>query len=256
MESRERVGSQRFQNETLLTENSLYYVTNDLACGGAGALMGLSFAVSVRAERRNLVRALALVTLIFAAFLAPAVKSETIGPPTMWDYTFSTDFATCTATLLSCISTSGSVVFTLEQVSLDGTEQNGPCVKGGWEEVVGMTGTFNGAAISFTPQGVSNCTADQLFLPSAQQGLMRPAIASTVNFTAGGVNWQIFGPDFNPYNNSVLINNSIGQVAVVNWQLTPIVTPEPGSLAMAALGLCGLLFAVRRNKSFQIHAQK
>lgn len=198
----------------------------------------------------------ALVVLVLASFLAPVAKAETIGPPTTWDYTFSTDFTTCTATLLSCISTSGSVVFTLEQVSLDGTEQNAPCVRGGWEEVVGMTGTINGAAISFTPQNVANCSADQLFLPSAQQGLMRPAIASTVDFTAGGINWQIFGPDFQPYNNSVLIDNSVGQIAVINWQLTPVVTPEPGSLAMAVLGLFGLLLTVRQNKDFQIHPLK
>lgn len=200
-------------------------------------------------------RALVLVALVLGAFFVPMVKAETIGPPTTWDYTFSTDYATCTATFLTCIPTSGNVVFTLEQISLDGTEQNSPCVKGGWEEVVGMTGTINGASISFTPQDVSNCTADQLFLPSAQQGKMRPAIASTINFTANGMNWQIFGPDFQPYNNSVLIDNSLGQVVVINWQLTPVVTPEPGALTMTALGLLGLFLATRLSKSSprQIH---
>ena len=188
-------------------------------------------------------KALVLVALVVVVLFAPVVKAETIGPATTWDYTFSTDFATCTATALSCIATSGSVVFTLELVSLDGTEQNRPCVNGGWEEVVGMTGQINGAAISFTPQDVSNCTVDQLFTQSAQQGLMRPAIASSIQFTASGMSWNIFGPDFRPYESSVLINNSQGQVAVINWNLTPVVTAEPSTMAMVLIGLAGLMLA-------------
>src|SRR5262249_12347301 len=97
-------------------------------------------------------KALVPAALIFAVLLAPVAKAESIGAPTTWDYTFSTDFAMCSATFLPCISTSGHVVFTLELVTLDGSEPNRPCVNGGWEEVVGMTGDINGNSISFSPQ--------------------------------------------------------------------------------------------------------
>jgi MYXO-CTERM domain-containing protein len=191
----------------------------------------------------------ALAVLLVSVSFAPAAKAETLGPPTIWDYSFSTDTATCTATGLTCISTSGNVVFTLELVSLSGLEPNSPCVKGGWEEVVGMTGSINGAAVSFAPQDVSNCGADQLFLPSEQRGLMRPSIATIIPFTAGGLSWSIFAPDVGPYNNSVLIDNSAGQTAVINWDLVdpPAVTPEPSSIAMALAGLAGL-FLLRRGR--------
>jgi hypothetical protein len=184
----------------------------------------------------------AMAVLLVSVAFAPAAKAETLGPPTIWDYSFSTDTATCTATGLTCISTSGNVVFTLESVSLSGLEPNRPCVSGGWEEVLGMTGSINGAAVSFAPQDVSNCGADQLFTQSAQMGLMRPTIGSSIFFSAGGLNWNIFGPDTGPYGSSVLIDNSAGQTAVINWDLVdpPAVTPEPSSIAMALAGLAGL----------------
>jgi hypothetical protein len=147
------------------------------------------------------------------------------------------------------------VVFTLEQVTLDGTEQNSPCVKGGWEEVVGMTGTINGAAISFTPQSVANCGFDQLFLPSAQQGLMRPAITSLLDFAAGGETWNIFGPDIGPYRSSVLINNSGGQIAVINWNLVQedsVVTTEPSTALLGLLSLAALIIAAVTTKASKL----
>lgn len=199
--------------------------------------------------------ALLAMVLVFAT--GSTAKAETIGSPTTWDYTFSTDFATCTATDLSCIATSGSVVFKLAQVTLDGTEQNSPCVKGGWEEVVGMTGTINGAPIFFTPQDVANCGADQLFLPSAQQGFMRPAISSVIGFSAGGETWDIFGPDIRPYGSSVLINNSEGQVAVINWNLVeedPVATTEPSTAQLGLLSLAALIAAAVKTKSSKIRA--
>jgi MYXO-CTERM domain-containing protein len=191
----------------------------------------------------------ALAVLFVSFSLAPAAKAETLGPPTIWDYSFSTDNATCAATGLTCISTSGNVVFTLELVSLSGLEPSSPCVKGGWEEVVGMTGSINGAAISFAPADVSSCGVDELFLPSQQQGLMRPSIASILPFTAGGLSWNIFAPDTGPYGSSVLIDNSAGQTAVINWDLVdpPTVTPEPSSIAMALAGLVGLV-SIRRGR--------
>lgn len=191
--------------------------------------------------------AAALAVLLVSVSLSPSAKAETLGPPTIWDYSFSTDTATCTATGLTCISTSGNVVFTLESVTLSGLEPNSPCVKGGWEEVVGMTGSINGAAISFAPQDVSNCGADQLYPQSAQMGLMRPTIGSSIFFTAGGLNWNIFGPDTGPYRSSVLIDNSAGQTAVINWGLVnpAAVTPEPSSIAMALAGLAGLVLLRR-----------
>jgi len=193
----------------------------------------------------------ALVLVLLGACFSPAAKAETLGPPTIWDYSFSTDTATCAATGLTCISTSGNVVFTLELVSLSGLEPNRPCVSGGWEEVVGMTGSINGAAVSFAPQDVSNCGADQLYSPSAQLGLMRPTIGSSIFFSAGGLNWNIFGPDTGPYGSSVLIDNSAGQTAVINWDLVdpPAVTPEPSSIAMALVGLAGLVL-LRRGQRF------
>jgi hypothetical protein len=193
----------------------------------------------------------ALAMVLVSASFGPTAKAETLGPPTIWDYSFSTDTATCTATGLTCISTSGNVVFTLELVTLSGLEPNSPCVKGGWEEVVGMTGNINGAAISFAPADVSSCGADELFLPSEQQGLMRPSIASIIPFTAGGLDWTIFAPDVRPYNNSVLIDNSAGQTAVINWDLVdpPAVAPEPSSIAMALAGLAGLAL-LRRSQRF------
>ncbi len=139
------------------------------------------------------------------------------------------------------------MVFTLELVSLSGLEPNRPCVSGGWEEVVGMTGSINGAAVFFAPQDVSNCSADQLYPQSAQMGLMRPTIGSSIFFTAGGLNWNIFGPDTGPYGSSVLIDNSAGQTAVINWNLVdpPAVTPEPSSIAMVLAGLAGLVLLRR-----------
>ncbi|HWN75811.1 MAG TPA: PEP-CTERM sorting domain-containing protein [Candidatus Udaeobacter sp.] len=185
--------------------------------------------------------------LLVSVSFTPAAKAETLGPPTIWDYSFSTDTATCTATGLTCISTSGNVLFTLELVSLSGLEPNRPCVSGGWEEVVGMTGSINGAAVSFAPQDVSNCSADQLYPQSAQMGLMRPTIGSSIFFTAGGLNWNIFGPDTGPYGSSVLIDNSAGQTAVIDWNLVdpPAVTPEPSSIAMVLAGLAGLVLLRR-----------
>jgi hypothetical protein len=193
----------------------------------------------------------AMVLVLVGASLSQAAKAETLGPPTIWDYSFSTDTATCTATGLTCIPTSGNVVFTLELVSLSGLEPSRPCASGGWEEVVGMTGSINGAAVSFSPQDVSNCSADQLYSQSAQMGLMRPTIGSSILFSAGGLNWNIFGPDTGPYGSSVLIDNSAGRTAVINWDLVdpPAVTPEPSSIAMALAGLAGLAL-LRRCQRF------
>jgi len=204
---------------------------------------------------RHFVPLSALAMVLVSASFGPTAKAETLGPPTIWDYSFSTDTATCTATGLTCISTSGNVVFTLESVSLSGLEPNRPCVSGGWEEVVGMTGNINGAAVSFAPQDVSNCGADQLFPQSAQMGLMRPTIGSSIFFSAGGLNWNIFGPDTGPYGSSVLIDNSAGQTAVINWDLVdpPAVAPEPSSIAMALAGLAGLAL-LRRSQRFSKQA--
>ncbi len=188
-----------------------------------------------------------LILVLVSTTFSPAARAETLGAPTIWDYSFSTDAATCTTTGLTCISTSGNVVFTLELVSLNGLEPNRPCVSGGWEEVVGMTGNINGAAVSFAPQDVSNCSADQLYPESAQMGLMRPTIGSSIFFSAGGLNWNIFGPDTGPYGSSVLIDNSAGQTAVINWNLVdpPAATPEPSSIVMALAGLAGLMLLCR-----------
>jgi hypothetical protein len=193
---------------------------------------------------------LSLVVLFFA--LCTCVQADTaniydISAPSTWNFSFSTDQATCDILLPNCLTLEAHGTFTLQLYTTVVANELECQHLNPWYQIVGMSGEMNGIPISFTPNpdptNINNMCADQL-LPSHDMRPSEEFDLDPILFSTGSNDWTIYGPDLRPLFPHVVIQDSNGDsLTAVNWSVVP--APEPTSLMMLLVGAVGVFALLR-----------